>query len=391
MLDWGTAHPASEKLMCAVSGSPSIRALLVGEGDLSHGGTLRRLGITLDRLPGVAAEVHVVEEPSRLAALAVRHFDRLGPLDFQNLRWRLRYSARARRHLVGAADGADVALVNTQACALLARGPMRRCPTVISVDSTNRQFAALEYWRPRSALGYLVEAPIDLLERRAYARARRVLAWTEWTARSLREDYGVPAERIAVVHPGVDLPPLAPRASEPGTGELRVLFVGNNVVRKGLGELLAAARAIHAPVRIDVISTDPAVPADDSLVRVHRGARAGEPLHRRLFAAADVLVLPTRADAVPWVVVEGLAAGLPVVATQVGAIPELVGDAGLVVPAGDVGRLAEALDRLAGDPALRQDLGARARARAEARFDAARQVPRVLEVLEQARASVERR
>jgi len=377
--------------VATVSGSPPIHAFLVGEGDLSHGATLERLGARLDHLPGVRAEVRVIADPNRFEAFVVRPFHRVGQFDFQPLRWRLRYSARARGQLARPPAGADVALVNTQACALLAGGPMRQCPTVLSVDSTNRQFAALEYWRPRGRLAALGEAPIDFLERRAYGRARKILAWTEWTARSLREDYGVPDERIAVVHPGVDLPAPAHRRADGDSGGLRVLFVGNNVVRKGLAELLGAARAARARVRVDVISGDRSVPTDDPLVRLHRDARPGDPLHSELFARADVLVLPTRADAVPWVVVEGLAAGLPVVATDIAAIPELVGDAGYLVRPGDVGELVRVLDRLAGDPELRRELSARARARAETRFDAARQLPRVVEVLQQARASLDPR
>ena len=70
-------------------------------------------------------------------------------------------------------------------------------------------------------------------------------------------------------------------------------------------------------------------------------------------------------------VLEAMAAGLPVVASAVGGIPELVvdGETGLLVPPGDPDALADALGKLITDPELRQRLGAAGRARAEACFD----------------------
>jgi glycosyltransferase involved in cell wall biosynthesis len=356
-----------------------MRVLLVGEGDLSHGALLQRLRSGLQAHDGVEVAVAAVPDPTGPEAQLVRRLPRLGELDLQPLRWRLRYSWRARRLLQARAAHADVVFVNTQACALLARGPMRRTPTVLSVDATGRQFAALEYWRPRSRGARIAEAPNEALERRAYAHARAIVAWTDWTAASLRADYGVPAARIHVLHFGVELPP-AP--ADAGDGPLRVLFVGNAVERKGLDALVRARALAHAPVELDVVSGD-RVEAGAG-VRVHRGVTPGSPALAQLYRSAGAFALPTRADGAPWVVVEAMAAGLPVVATPVGAIPELVGEAGLLVPAGDVRALAAALDRLAAEPGLRRELAARARARAAERYDEARQLPRLVEVLREA-------
>ena len=81
------------------------------------------------------------------------------------------------------------------------------------------------------------------------------------------------------------------------------------------------------------------------------------------FQSADIFVLPSRFDSFPVVLLEAMASGLPVVATDVGAIPEIVahGKSGLVVPPGDVDRLAESLGRLMADPALRHRLGEEAK------------------------------
>lgn len=93
-----------------------------------------------------------------------------------------------------------------------------------------------------------------------------------------------------------------------------------------------------------------------------------------LLAAADVAVLPQRASVGtachPNVLLECMAGGLPVVASRVGSIPEVVDDGvhGLLVPPGDPAALGQALSRLAGDPSLRRKLGREARRRVEDRF-----------------------
>jgi glycosyltransferase involved in cell wall biosynthesis len=98
-----------------------------------------------------------------------------------------------------------------------------------------------------------------------------------------------------------------------------------------------------------------------------------------MYAGADVLALPSRADASPWVVLEALAAGLPVLATTVGAIPEMVGDAGVLVAPGDREALAAGLRELI-DPARRAALRAAAPAQVAA-YDSRVQIARLLELL----------
>jgi 2-deoxystreptamine N-acetyl-D-glucosaminyltransferase/2-deoxystreptamine glucosyltransferase len=85
-----------------------------------------------------------------------------------------------------------------------------------------------------------------------------------------------------------------------------------------------------------------------------------------VLASLDVLVLPSAYEEMGSVLVEAMASGLPVVASAVGGIPEVVrdGETGLLVPPGDVAALAGVLDRLAADPELRARLAAGARARA---------------------------
>jgi glycosyltransferase involved in cell wall biosynthesis len=110
-------------------------------------------------------------------------------------------------------------------------------------------------------------------------------------------------------------------------------------------------------------------------------AEPNTPLIPELFARADVFCLPTFIDAVPFVALEAMASGVPVVSTRVGSIPELVGDGGLMCEAGDVEALGAALGTVLEDPGLRRALGEAGRTRAEEHYDARKNTPRLIELL----------
>jgi glycosyltransferase involved in cell wall biosynthesis len=89
----------------------------------------------------------------------------------------------------------------------------------------------------------------------------------------------------------------------------------------------------------------------------------------RSYREADVFALPTHREGFPNTLLEAMAAGLPCVATPVGAIPEMLeGEHGLLVPVGDVRALREALGRLVRDPGLRARLGQAVRERVGERY-----------------------
>ena len=151
-------------------------------------------------------------------------------------------------------------------------------------------------------------------------------------------------------------------------GPLRLVFFGSLTARKGVVSFLQAMRLVTAPDRVeahvygaaapDLVETMTAMmrsfpPANASRITFHGGFTQTD-LSAAL-AAMDVAVLPPRwDDNGPQTVLEAQAAGLPVVATRVGGIPDMIenGVNGLLVDEGDPGQLAGAIDRLAKDPAL---------------------------------------
>lgn len=160
------------------------------------------------------------------------------------------------------------------------------------------------------------------------------------------------------------------------TGPPYVGFLGRLEPVKGLGVLLHAASRLRTPATVVIAGDGPERDRLASLVRrdaLDRRVRflPGLPFQEvpSFIKALDLLVLPSvtippqHREQFGRVLVEAMAAGVPVIGSSSGAIPEVIGDAGIVVPEGDAAALAEAIDRVVGDPALGSELSRRGRAR----------------------------
>lgn len=156
--------------------------------------------------------------------------------------------------------------------------------------------------------------------------------------------------------------------------KLLMLFVGNHTRNKGLDVFLRAvlkmnrqavaviAGAIRSHTEHARLLTDCGVAENESRV-VFTDFITKEEL-RALYKSADIFVFPSRADTLPLVILEAMASGLPVVSTRVGGIPyEVTPETGILLEPGDAATLAEALDRLCSDEALRQTMGTAGRER----------------------------
>jgi 2-deoxystreptamine N-acetyl-D-glucosaminyltransferase/2-deoxystreptamine glucosyltransferase len=245
-----------------------------------------------------------------------------------------------------------------------------RCPLVVTVHCSVGHTV-----RGRSVRARLLRALGGWIERATLRRADAVVVLTDRTAAALRAD-GVAADRIEVLPSGFDPALFAgPHADAfPGTGRPRIGYVGRLAGQKRADLLVEAFGRMRRPAHLVVVGDGPEAAALRRLVAASPAAgritMTGFVEHSAVpavLASLDVLVLPSAYEEMGSVLVEAMASGLPVVASAVGGIPEVVrdGETGLLVPPGDVAALAEVLDRLAADPGLRARLaeGARARAR----------------------------
>lgn len=221
-------------------------------------------------------------------------------------------------------------------------------------------------------------APFRKLAWGALRLADRVIVLDEATRARVASEVG--QKRVALLQSFVETPtgsPSAPgQASAVESAPLRVVFVGAVIEAKGVLELLEAAAAVPevqlalagAPDR----SLRPRL--DAALAKLGGRARLEGVLEPSGVAAllrdADVFALPSHREGLPISLLEAMAAGLAIVATPVGAIPEVVrdGQEGLLVPVGDAAALASALRSLARDRLRCRAFGARAKSLWRERF-----------------------
>jgi len=214
-------------------------------------------------------------------------------------------------------------------------------------------------------------------ERAVLSAATTVVTTSAWARGRLLELYRLPAGRVHVAAPGVDAADVVPGTA---TGEA-LLCVASITSVKGHDVLLdALAPMTDVPwccVCVGGLERDPAFVERIRRRSVDRGLadrmcfpgpRTGADLDRA-YAAADVVVLPSRAETYGMVVVEALARGLPVIATDVGGVPEALGHdsagtrPGLLVPPEDPAALGSALRAWLSDAELRRRLRRAARER----------------------------
>ena len=224
--------------------------------------------------------------------------------------------------------------------------------------------------------------PVRALLRWLYGGAAAVVALSPCWRKTLL--HAVPGARVEVVPNPVAIPSWRPQEA---SARPCVLFLGTVRPEKGVYELVAAWPTVLAAVpdarlviagsgeveRVRLLARELGIEASIELPDWVGGAEKA-----RLFERAAVLVLPSHFEALPMAVLEGMAAGLPVVATRVGAIPDVVGaDAGLLVRPGDADALGAALVTVLKDEPRRIAMGAAGRLRAREAYSADVVVPAI--------------
>ena len=173
----------------------------------------------------------------------------------------------------------------------------------------------------------------------------------------------------------------------------RVLFLGQLVPRKGIDVLIQAVARMRQRAQVLLVGGDWTAPGYPAALRdliTSTGIAHHVTCHNHradvgaLLEDADVLVLPSRSEARPRTIIEAMLEGLPVVATTVGGVPELVidGETGLLCEPGNADALAEALDRLVASPSMRAMMGAAGRIRAAEACDPGRTAKAYLRLYE---------
>ena len=216
------------------------------------------------------------------------------------------------------------------------------------------------------------------MQARVARQLPRILTVSESSRRDIVAELGVDPARVVVVPAGVDTDvyrPLPAISRVPG----RIMATASaDVVLKGLLPLLdalAKVRVEHREAHLVVIGRlRPDSPVGDAIDRLGlAGAvqfvtgESDEAIAAR-YAEAEVAVVPSLYEGFSLPAVEAMASGVALVTTSGGALPEVVGDAALLVPPGDPGALADAITRLLGDPCLRVAIGAAGRQRVLERF-----------------------
>jgi len=173
------------------------------------------------------------------------------------------------------------------------------------------------------------------LDKEAFSNCAHMIFSSDWAAASAMRDYGVERTRISIQHFGPNLRHVPNRdqlqeiIGRRGRGPCRLLFVGIDWMRKGGDLAIAIAKELRGrglPVELEIVGCNPPVSAHGVVRRFGFLSKTDSQQEHRieqLYAEADFLLLPTRADCCPIVLSEATANGLPVAATAVGGIAEV--------------------------------------------------------------------
>ena len=226
--------------------------------------------------------------------------------------------------------------------------PWCPCPAVVTIhDLSFERHPELMSRRDRFVFRTMVP--------RSVRRAARVLAVSEWTKQDLIEHYGIAAEKVVVTPNGVDSL-FAPNGSR-RRGAPYALFVGTLQPRKDPIAALEALALVDRELRLMLVGPDKGSEGEARRVaaklgleeRVQFTGHVEKHELAELYRGAACLVFPSRYEGFGLPVVEAMASGTPVVASATGSIPEIAGDAAILVEPGDPAALAGGIERAIAD------------------------------------------
>src|SRR5262245_21272386 len=308
-----------------------------------------------------------------------------GKIPVYRSNWTVRAGLRAYREVarMNRQTKLDALFFHTQVPAILAQRWLRRVPGIVSLDATPLQYDELGAFYKHEQGPAWLEAWKWRLNRDCFRSARRLVAWSEWAKLGLVQDYEVPADKITVIPPGVNVQEWRrPTPRVPHTDPVKILFVGGDLERKGGLVLLEAFRALR-DLRLELhLVTKGRLPPEPNVFIYNNLEANSQPL-KDLYHTCDIFALPTFGDTFALVLSEAGAAGMAIISTNMAAIPEFVrdGETGLTVSAGDTVSLTQALKDLVTNPSLRMTLGEGAMAHVSRYYDAPTNARRLLGLL----------
>jgi glycosyltransferase involved in cell wall biosynthesis len=261
----------------------------------------------------------------------------------------------------------------------------------IASRATGVPFVSTRHNDDRYLLG-----PFRHVDRAFARRARRLIAISD-AVRAFLARAGHNPGKLTTIRYGLDELPSAPSSPTPAEagvpdGVLLLLAVGRLIEQKDHRTLLRAfarTREVHADARLAILGSGP-LEQETRALSASLGLEEavllpGRTEIRDWLTRADVFVHTSRWEGFGIVLLEAMLAGLPVVATSVSAVPEVVVDGvtGALVPAGDAEAVSRELTRLLGDEELRRRMGRAGRDRARSEFSVARMADRTIDVYRQ--------
>ena len=238
------------------------------------------------------------------------------------------------------------------------------------------------YSNPLQNLHYATD--LKWFTRRAIKQARVITSVSNFTANLVRREI-TDAKNIRVIHNGIDTTRFFPKHSNKRYGRIEVLYSGNLTSRKGAFLLPEIAKIIDSNVRISYtrgLRTKAFLPPADNLIDIGMIPYLSMP---DLYRQMDILFMPTVREGLSLSMIEAMASGLPVVATNCSSTSELIvdGKGGYLCALGDAEEFSDKINLLAGSPRLRKEMGQFNRSRVEKMFTEDQMVEKYQQLFEE--------
>ncbi len=349
----------------------------LARGQIAQG---HRVGLIADSTTGGSRADEVFADLAGELALGISQFPfprHLGLGDFGGVRHVSRRIAQTRAHVIhghGAKGGAYARL------AVAPKGTIR----------VYTPHGGSLHYRWNTPLGLLYLGLETLLMR----RGDLFLFESAYSSQVFRANIGVPRGMMRVVHNGIGEADF--ERVEPAAGATDIIFVGEFRAIKGIDVLLQAIGSLHRAGR-RVSATIIGYGPEEAALRA-QAVQLGLAEHvrflpampaRRAFSLGRLMLVPSRSESLPYIVLEAAGAGIPLIATRVGGIPEIFGpQSGRLVPAEDPAALAAAIASALDAPQAMQDAALALRERVRADFSVRAMVDSVLDSYRQALAGL---